>query len=82
MADEAAAGGSILGPIGALAGAGLGAGTSLYDTHEQKKAAKAKEPKRKKLAQTADTMQLAQDRKMAAMASLSEAAMQWANLAR
>lgn len=85
-AAEGAATGSMLGPIGALAGAAVGGGTSLLDFGQQRKARKkaeaASRPKHRRLTKIKESMDEQQEKKMASMAALSQAAMQWADMVR
>lgn len=86
MVEGAEAGSSMMGPIGALAGAGIGAGGSLIDSaqkrKQQKKAEAMSRPKRRKLSQVQASVEDAQRTKMASMATLSQAAMEWAQMIR
>jgi formiminotetrahydrofolate cyclodeaminase len=79
-----AAAGSALGPIGALAGAGLSAGTSIFDFGQKRKAQKKAEaesrPKHRRLTKIKESLDEQQEKKMASMAALSAAAMQWAQM--
>ena len=84
--------GAALGPIGALAGAGLSAGGSLFDSFgkkkEQKKQQKEQEeatqslPGHKKASRVYDSLKDAMQSRWQSMAALSQAAMDWAQLMR
>ena len=77
---------------GAVAGAGIGAGASLFDSQSKKKQAekdrKRQEeatqsiPGRTRASRVYDAFREAQQQKIANMASLSQAAMDWAQMQR
>jgi hypothetical protein len=75
----------MFGPIGALAGAAVGAGTSAVDANARKKEADRNappRPKRRKLAGALEEKKEADRQKIASMATLSQAAMEWAQMVR
>lgn len=71
-----AATGSAFGPVGALVGAGLGATAGAVGERGARKAAEAASgrPKRRRLGRITDTLRGQEQRKAAALASLSQAA--------
>lgn len=84
--SDAASAGSMLGPIGALAGAGVSAGASMFDRQSQKKKEKKArervEGKHSRLNRIKQTMDEQQEKKTASIAAISQAAMQWADMSR
>lgn len=80
-----AAAGAGFNPVGAVIGAGVGAGTSLFDRQSQKKQAKKDMypggivPKRRRASMMLDQMKDAQNRRLAAMGMLAQASFDWAS---
>jgi len=87
-AASGAAMGAMLGPIGALAGAAIGGiASAAGGKSDKKKAKKAADEAlsikgRSKASRLYDAFREAQQQKMQSMASLSQAAMDWANMMR
>lgn len=92
MGSAAMGAGASMGPVGALAGAGIGAGASVFDTVSQKKEREKQRkreeeaaqsiPGRRKASRLYDAFKDQMQQRFQSMASLSQAAMDWAQLMR
>lgn len=88
----ATAGAAGAGGFGALAGGALGAGGSMFDSMSSNKAKKKQQkeeeeakqslPGHKKLSRVFDSINAWQEKKLQSMATLSQAAMDWAAMMR